>query len=65
MGKSEKRLGRKRLGSALKNMAARSAGDRQETQHSLRALRDTLPNALPVSTAHKKHQKYRQEDTRR
>jgi hypothetical protein len=39
-------------------MAARSAGDRQEIQHSLRALRDILPNALPVSTAHNKHHKY-------
>jgi len=37
-------------------MAARCAGDRQETQHSLRAL----PNALPVRTAHNKHHKYRQ-----
>jgi hypothetical protein len=50
-GKSEKRLGRKPLGSGLKNLAARSAGDRQEAQHSLQAFRGILPNALPVSTA--------------
>jgi hypothetical protein len=65
MGKSEKRLERKRLGSGLKNMAAHSADDRQKTQHSLRALRDLLPNPLPVSTAHNEHHKYRQADTRR
>jgi len=64
MRKSEKRRGRKRLCSGLKNIAAPSAGDRQETQHSLRALRDILPNILPVCIARNKRHKYRQADTK-
>jgi hypothetical protein len=48
-GKYEKRLGRKSLGS--RKMAARSAVNRQETQH-------ILSNTLPVRIVHNKHNKY-------